>query len=71
MKPTQPMHTAHSFTLTQCDDPKCGVHLLSLDCHENVICDTTITLAAGETFIAALQALLYEKAVANDDEITF
>jgi hypothetical protein len=56
------LQKAFMFRMEQCDNPKCGAHLIASDEDGNDICDITITTKAGPSFVAALQAALYKKA---------
>ena len=57
---------AYSFELTMCGDPRCGPHIIGKDIKDRPICEIVMDRQQGIAFIAALQALLYAKAVDDD-----
>jgi hypothetical protein len=57
---------AYSFELSMCSDPQCGPHITGKDIHDRPICEIVMDRQQGIEVIAALQALLYVKAVDDD-----
>lgn len=53
---------AASCELAFCDDPSCGVHILSYDKNNKLICETVMSSGMTLTMIKICQDNLYDKA---------
>lgn len=53
---------AHRVEFAYCEDPKCGLHVLSLDKNDAPICESVLSATQTLALIDICKAFLYEKA---------
>lgn len=58
--PNVPRSAAFKFAF--CGDPTCGLHLVSLDAHDNPICETVMSADQTARLVETCRDFLYEKA---------
>jgi len=61
-RPGPEVPRAARFESAFCDDPNCGLHILSFDRHNKPICETVVSADGTRRLVGICQDWLYDKA---------